>query len=246
MLVRHKFEPIIVAGAVLMMALAANAAGTGGISTPGTAGDGSIGDVTRPVGNLSNCVDLKGDCNTLMVNYYSDSVEFALFQRGKFGGSSAEKPVDKQRVSRGQHSNGNQLATADGQERALSIDFLHGLQEKGDAPAVATHISGAGQDAPALEGLHNWASAAAKSLDQQHKQDVDNNSRVVASGLGRDLTTFWDFEHVYQWQVDVNILDDGASDLSQLVLSNIYLSARTNSRSDPRTVVCAFTDPDNC
>ncbi|CAA0095591.1 Uncharacterised protein [Halioglobus japonicus] len=246
MIARQKFELTVVAGMCLMMAVAAKATGTGDENASTTAGDGSLGKITRPVGNLSSCVDLKGDCSTLMVNYYSDSVEFALFQRGKYGGSTAADPADAQDASQGKHSNSNELAASDGQEKMLGIDFLRGLQDKGDVPVLSNHPSDTEKDSLAVEGMHDWAFAAAKSLSHKHKQNIDHHSNFVPSHLVKDLTTFWDFEHVYQWQVDVKILDDGASDLSQVVLSNIYLSAKTNSRSDPRNVVCALSNPDDC
>ena len=241
---RHKFDLTIVAGMFLMLAVAVKAAGND--SAPSAARDGGLGDITRPVGNLSSCVDLKGDCNTLMVNYYSDSVEFALFQRGKYSGAATDDPLGNQGVSQGTPSNSNQWAVSEGHEKMLRIDFLRGLQDKGDAPIYSAHPSDTQKRALSVEGMHDWAFAAARSLSHQHTQDVDSHSNFVPSYLGRDLTTFWDFEHVYQWQVDVNILDDGASDLSQVVLSNIYLSAKANSRSDPRNVVCALTNPDDC
>jgi hypothetical protein len=231
MIARHTFVRAMLPGMFLMMAVAVHAAGTGDNNAPIATGDSSLGNITRPVGNLSSCVDLKGDCNTLMVNYYSDSVEFALFQRGKYSGSAVDDRAGKRGASQEAQSGNNELAASAGQRKMLGIDFLRGLQEKGKQAA---------------QGMHDWAFAAETSLSHQHTQNVDSHSNFVPSHLGRDLTTFWDFEHVYQWQVDVNILDDGASDLSQVVLSNIYLSAKTHSRSDPRNVVCALTNPDDC
>ena len=93
--------------------------------------------------------------------------------------------------------------------------------------------------------MHGWAFAAAASLDYTFRQS--NPDGIAALGhSGENSPTFWDFAHVYQWKVEENVLDSGRSDISQVALSDIYLSPKINSTSDPQIIVCELNDQQNC
>ena len=70
--------------------------------------DASNGSTPRSVSSEAKgpttCVDLNADCSTLMINYYGDSVQFALFRRylDVFDGSSSRLGRNRDDLPEGQ------------------------------------------------------------------------------------------------------------------------------------------------
>jgi hypothetical protein len=139
---------------------------------------------------------------------------------------------------------GSEMVIPGNSSQLLAVDFLRGFNDKGIDPAFAGDLSATEDGAARADGMHVWAYAAATSMD--HKlQRANPDGNDAASGVGADSATFWDFEHVYQWEVEENVLDSGC-DISQVALSDIYLSPKTNSTTDPQIIVCELNDQDNC
>jgi hypothetical protein len=207
-----------------LLAVVVNAAAD---KTPDTAEDTPI---AQP------CVDLNAACSTLMINYYGDSVEFSLFQRASSKGSAYS--IDNKLP-------GGVKVKPDSNEQLLGIDFLRGFNTTSDTGAFQGKFSTRADGPVEARGLHDWTFAAATSMGYSFQQS--NPDGIAApSDLVRHALTFWDFEHVYQWQVEENVHEGGRYDLSQLVLSDIYLSSKANSNSDPKVVVCEVNDKNNC
>ena len=182
------------------------------------------------------CVDLNAACSTLMINYYGDSVEFSLLQRGSSKGRaySADDKLP-----------GGVKGKPDSNEQLLGIDFLRGFNATSDTGALQGEFSTKAAGAVEARGLHDWTFAAATSMGYSFQQS--NPGGIAApSDMARGSLTFWNFEHVYQWQVKENVSDGGTYDLSQVALSEIYLSSKANSNSDPEVVVCEVNGKNYC
>lgn len=244
---REKLKFLMLASLVFLPAVAASAAVDGDAETA----DGNIISATSNLDSgPTSCVDLNADCSTLMVNYYGDSVEFALFRRGSLNDttyrahSSDNTPPDSEPHPVTDLSSSEQV-TSGNNDHLLGIDFLRGLKDKSADPAFNGEFSAKETGPAGAGGMHDWAFAAATSMDYNFQQ-ANPDGIAVPSDTGEGSLIFWDFEHVYQWEVEENVLDSGGYDLSQIALSDIYLSPKTNSTSDPETVVCELNDRDNC
>lgn len=232
----------LLASLSLLLVVAANADIDADASNGGTPGS-----VSSEANGPTTCVDLNADCSTLMVNYYGDSVEFALFRRESGNdsmyatGSADDVSPDTQAAA----LPGNEKIKSDNTSQLLGIDFLRGFKDKDIDPAFKDEFSAVEDGAAAAGTMHGWAFAAAASLDYTFRQS--NPDGIAALGhSGENSPTFWDFAHVYQWKVEENVLDSGRSDISQVALSDIYLSPKINSTSDPQIIVCELNDQQNC
>tara|TARA_R110002072_G_scaffold23437_5_gene81125 strand:- start:2677 stop:3432 length:756 start_codon:yes stop_codon:yes gene_type:complete len=246
-----KLKFVIVSAVVLLRAVAANA----DVDIEGSVADAgrkaSAGDHSNPVGDPATCVDPIADCSTLMVNYYNDSVEFALFQRGnreisvplekrtEGGAASAQaRPLENLSKRKEQPLDSNQWL--------LGIDFLRGFEYAVDNPEMQDEFAGAERGAVEVDAMHDWAVAAATSIAYRHRHSRQSDPAVSSHLRTTSATTFWDFEYVYQWEVGVNVFDSEACDPSQVALSNIYIPTQVNSTNDHQMVVCALNDADDC
>jgi hypothetical protein len=128
----------LLAGLSLLLVVAANADVEADASNGGTPGS-----VSSEANGPTTCVDLNADCSTLMVNYYGESVEFALFRResGNDGmyatGSADDISPDKQAAA----LPGNEKIKSDNTSQLLGIDFLRGFKDKDIDPAFKAEFS---------------------------------------------------------------------------------------------------------
>jgi len=215
------------------------------------AGNGSTPDsLSSETKGPTTCIDLNADCSTLMINYSGDSVEFALFRRESvsdetYATHSADSDSPGQQAAPTDALPGNEAIKSDNTSRSLGMDFLRGFKDKGIDPAFKDELSAVESGAAGAGSIHGWAFAAAASLEHTSRQP--NPDGIATPGhSGENSPNFWDFAHVYHWEVEENVLDSGRRDISQVALSDIYLSPKTNSTSDPKIVVCELNDQQNC
>lgn len=198
----------------------------------------------------TTCIDLNADCSTLMINYYGDSVEFALFRRESMNDetyatrSADSDSSDKQAAPTNELPGNDKIKSANARQ-SLGMDFLRGFKDNGIDPAFKDDLSAVDSGAAGAGSMHGWAFAAATSLEHTSRQSNPDGSATPGHS-GENSPTFWDFAHVYQWEVEENVLDSGRSDISQVALSDIYLSPKINSTSDPQILVCELNDQQNC
>lgn len=226
-----------------LLAIAANAgAGVdkGGSDTPGAAS----GSATAPAA----CVDMSAGCSTLMVNYYGHAVTFALFRHGDARATTdrdrtaGDNPDNKARPP--ETTSGSELPAAESNDLLLNIDFLRGFEDRDGAPAgTGTQFGRAG--AAGSSGKHDWTLAAATFMDYALQRSKPGGPSMRGHS-GGDLQTFWEFEHFYRWEVEANVLEDSKYDISQVLLSNVYISPKVDSGTDPGTVICALNNTDDC
>ena len=249
MSVREKLKFLILTSMATLLAFAANAADDG--EGDADASDGTTINDTSNLGNdLTNCIDLNADCSTLMVNYYGESVQFALFRRGalkdiSYGAdSTAYYPSNDQAHATKDLSSG-ESSKPDNSKQLLGMDFLRGLEAKADDPAFTGEFSGKEDSSAESGGIHDWSVAAATFMDNNSQISTPHDITLPIN-FGEGSLTFWDFEHVYEWEVEENVLERGKYDSSQLALSHIYMSPKKVAASYPEIVVCDQNDPNNC
>lgn len=249
MSVRKKLKFLILPSVTLLLTLATNAA-VGG-DGDADASDSTTVTATSTLGNdPTNCIDLNADCSTLMVNYHGESVEFALFRRGSLKDTSYEvdstdyDPSNDQAYATKNLPSGDS-SKSDSSEQSLGVDFLRGLEAKGDDPALKGEFSGKEDSSAGADGIHDWAFAAATFIENNSRHSNPDDVTVPIN-FGEGSLTFWDFERVYEWEVDENVLDRGRYDSSQVTLSTTYLSPKKIATSDPEIVICDQNDPTNC
>lgn len=246
-----KLKFSIVTAMVLLQAVAANADFDNKASITDAGRNANAGDRSIALGDPATCIDPTFDCSTLMVNYYNDSVEFALFQRGdgKLAVRRKHRKEDSAASAQARPlenlSQRKELPVASN-ERLLGIDFLRGFEYAGDIPEMQDDFAGMERSAADVDAMHDWAVAAATSITYRHRQSSPGDLVVSKHLRTASATTFWDFEYVYQWEVGVNVFDSEACDPSQVALSNIYLSTKASSTSDHQMVVCELNGSDNC
>jgi hypothetical protein len=198
----------------------------------------------------TTCVDLNADCSTLMINYYGDSVELALFLHGsardeKYEADSKDYDPPDQKAASTEALSGSAAVNSRNTNQSLGIDFLRGFKDKAIDPAFKEELYTEQDSAAGAGSLHGWAFAAAASADYTSRES-NPDGIPMPDGIGENSPTFWDFAHVYQWEVEENVLDSGKRDISQVALSDIYLSPKIVSTSDPEIVVCELNDQQNC
>ncbi|MCB1704568.1 MAG: hypothetical protein KDI17_06885 [Halioglobus sp.] len=215
------------------------------------ADDSRVGERAKSVGqHRGGCIDLNEGCSALMVNYTGNSVQFSLFRRDSspvnaqvpdlvVSAQPGDAPFPAVSSAEGEG------VAADSDEESLVIDFLQGFEARDDTAGDETEFAGYDEVTAEISAFHTWSSAAAASLSADQSQP-GSDGPVMAGQTGGRWTTFWDFRSVYQWEVEEDVMDDGAYDVSQVALSNIYLSPKVSSSSDPEIVVCELNDPDNC
>ena len=233
MCARGKWYFVMHASVSFLLAVVLTAAAD---NAPDTAG-GNPASVISSLDSASNlCVDLNADCSSLMVNYYGDSVEFSLLQSGSLKGraySTHDKLPDGGKVK------------PDSNEQMLGIDFLRGFNTTSDTRAFKGEFSVNTGRPVETSSMHDWTFTAATSINYRFQQ-ANPDGIAAPTILARDSLTFWDFEHVYQWEVKEDVRHGGRYDLSQVALSNIYFSSKVNSNSNPEVVVCEVNGENFC
>jgi hypothetical protein len=210
----------------------------------------TLNSLSTETKDSTTCIDLNADCSTLMINYSGDSVEFALFRRESvdddtYATRSADSDSTENQAAPTDALPGNEAIKSHNARQSLAMDFLQGFKDKSIDPAFKDELSAMESGAAGAGSMHGWAFAAATSLEHTSRQS--NPDGIATPGhSGENSPTFWDFAHVYQWEVEENVLDSSRRDISQVALSDIYLSPKTNSTSDPKIVVCELNDQQNC
>jgi hypothetical protein len=216
----------------------------------GVAEVNTISSVSNLAKDPTSCVDLNADCSTLMINYYGDSVELALFRHGsardeKYEADSKDYDPTDQQATPTEALSGSENVNSGNINQSLGIDFLRGFGDNSPDPAFTDGRSAEENGAAGAGSMHGWAFAAAASMDYKFQQS-NPDGIIATTSVGEDSPAFWDFAHVYQWEVEENVLDSGKRDISQVALSDIYLSPKIISTSDPQIVVCELNDQQNC
>lgn len=227
-----------------LLAIAANAGvgvNKGGRDTPGA--------VSRSATALAPCVDMNADCSTLMVNYYGDAVTFSLFRHGDAGATTGgdrtagNDPNNKARPL--EKLSSSEPPAADGNDLLLNIDFLRGFHGRAGDPAATGTQPGRAGGGTGSGGKHDWTLAAATSMDYTLQRSKPRGIAIRGHN-GGGLQTFWEFEHVYRWEVEEDVLEDSKYDISQVLLSNVYISPKVDSGTDPKTVICDLNNTGDC
>lgn len=201
-------------------------------------------------GSEARCVDLTTRCNTVMVNYSGESVEFVYFRHNHSQNSSAEIDTSTHELSdvpplpRADLPD-SESGVPDSSEYHLGMDFLLGFEEKSNTETPAEAFSGYSEGTAEFSTYHNWSAAALASMRSQPPQLSSGAPNATEQTAGR-IADFWDIRSIYQWQVEENVMNSDVYDVTQVVLSNIYVSPKITSASDPEIVVCELNNPDNC
>lgn len=242
---RKALAALVLATMSLSLAVTSHAEAPADASNGGTSGS-----VSSAANGPAPCIDLDADCSTLMINYSGDAVEFALFRRESVeeetnGADSTGYAASGEQAAPTGELSGNGKVKTGNSSQLPGVDFLRGFRDRDIDPAFKDAIA-AWKDGATRDGnMHDWAHAAAASIDYNDQQPSPDGIAAQGDSSGNS-PAFWDFAYVYHWAVEENVLDSGRCDISQVALSDIYLQPKINSSSDPQIVVCELNAGEDC
>ncbi|MFT4518412.1 MAG: hypothetical protein ACI9JM_000793 [Halioglobus sp.] len=208
--------------------------------------------------NGVDCATNPSDCGTLMVKSSGGTVQMALIlptslKDNTYGDNSTDYPgKDGQQTFKA--LTGSDKLKIDLNGNLLAMDFLHGIGDKDDGPVFISGFTG-NEDSPAPGSEPSWALAAATSMEFNYLASSPDGLNAPAHfgdgadspGAGDAALAFWEFQHVYEWEVDESIFENGTFSIEQVSITDIHLSPKKEDiNTDPPIEDCPPDDPNGC
>ena len=207
-------------------------------------------------------------CGQLLVSTNNNKVQMALvlpqsLKDNTYGANSTDyaKPGDNFKEQSFKSLTGSdklKISFDDGAGAVsqLKMDFLHGFGDKEDGPVYKGGFTGEDDsfdDNPA--NRPSWAIAAATSMGWNYESSNPDGINAPdhfgegadSPGAGDAALAFWEFAHIYEWEVDDSVFG-GTFDISQVSFSSsedgIHLSPKkgdfNNAFCTPGQPGCGF------